>query len=41
MENAAEQQSDKKYNDSAADAVATLAVLTILIAIAVFWISGQ
>jgi hypothetical protein len=41
MENAAEEQAVSKYNDSAADAVAALALLTIVIAAVVFWISGQ
>ena len=41
MENGAEQQAVSKYNDSAADAVAALAVLTIVIGAVVFWLSGQ
>ncbi len=29
------------YNDSSADAFAALAILTIVIAAAVFWVAGQ
>jgi hypothetical protein len=41
MENSAEEQVASKYNDSAADAVAVLAILTIVIAAVVFWVAGQ
>jgi hypothetical protein len=41
MENGAEQQAVSKHNDSAADAVAALAVLTLVIGAVVFWLSGQ
>lgn len=41
MENQAEQSNTSKYNDSAADAVASLLVLTIAVAWTVFWVAGQ
>lgn len=41
MENQVEQTSASKYNDSTADAVASLLVLTIVVAWAVFWVAGQ
>jgi hypothetical protein len=41
MENSVEQAKASKYNDSMADAIAALAVLSIAIAVAVFWVSGH
>lgn len=41
MNDQAEQQVATKYNDSAADAVAMLAVLTIIVTAAVYWLAGQ
>ena len=41
MEKQGEQQAQSRYNDSAADTVAALALLTIAVAVAVFWVAGQ
>jgi hypothetical protein len=30
-----------RYNDSAADAIAVIAILTIAVATAIFWVAGQ
>ncbi len=41
MENPGSQVSEPKYNDSAADAVATVAIITIVMAAVIFWLAGQ
>ena len=36
-----EQESGPKYNDGLADAVSMVAIISICVAVLVFWLSGQ